>query len=88
MRENIEIQNLKCGGCANTIKSSLGKIEGISHVVVDNVSETVSFEYSDYEQLARAKKALSRLGYPPVHEENTLGRKMTSLASCVIGRVS
>ncbi|MEO6303476.1 MAG: heavy metal-associated domain-containing protein [Bacteroidia bacterium] len=33
--EKILIANLKCGGCENTIKSKLSKIEGVESVTVN-----------------------------------------------------
>lgn len=88
MRENIRIQNFKCGECANTIRTNLSKIEGVDHVVVDNVTETVTFQYSEYDQLAKARKSLNRMGYPPIHKEHTLGRKMVDMAEFNLRRSS
>ena len=38
----IKIENLKCGGCAATIKKGLLSIENVDEVVVDVENDTVS----------------------------------------------
>ena len=38
MTTTLEIQNLKCGGCAHTIISKLNELEGIQNVSVDTES--------------------------------------------------
>ncbi|WP_417860148.1 heavy-metal-associated domain-containing protein [Winogradskyella sediminis] len=43
MRNTVKIQNLKCGGCANTIVTQLSKLDGISEVSVNNDTDEVSF---------------------------------------------
>ena len=43
MENTLSIQNLKCGGCANTIITQLSKLDGISEVTVDNETSEVSF---------------------------------------------
>ena len=40
----IEVENLKCGGCANTIRKSLETLEGVAGVTVDSEIKTVSFD--------------------------------------------
>ena len=39
MNTTINIQNLKCGGCANTITKNLAQLEAITEVTV-NVEES------------------------------------------------
>ena len=43
MKNILNIQNLKCGGCANTIITQLSKLDGISEVIVENETDEVSF---------------------------------------------
>ena len=31
----IECENIKCGGCANTIESKINKIAGVKNVVIE-----------------------------------------------------
>lgn len=88
MMEKIAIQNLKCSGCGNTIKTGLEKIEGISHVEVHVEEGAVSFQ-ADSEQISlEVKEKLNTMGYPAVGEDNTLGKKAKSYVSCAIGKMS
>ena len=65
MKTTMTIQNLKCGGCVNTITSKLSEIKNISNVLVDKISSTVSFRYNDPDDALLVKDKLKKLGYPP-----------------------
>mgnify|MGYP002632628510 CR=1 FL=1 len=84
----LAIQNLKCGGCATTIKLNLAKIEGVAGVEVDNEHETVTLTEWTEKSLDAVKNELRRLGYPLQNEDNPLFSKVKSYASCVVGRMS
>ena len=43
MQSQFTIQNLKCGGCANTITKGVDSLEGVSNVHVDIDNSVVSF---------------------------------------------
>ena len=88
MNISIKIQNLKCGGCANTIITQLSKLKGISKVTVDNNTDKVNFDYTSEPDFEDAKKKLSDLGYPMVGEANSLPKKAKSFVSCAVGRMS
>lgn len=88
MKTTLIIQNLKCGGCANTVISRLSELEEINDIEVSNEDNSVSFSYSNEENLNEAMSLLSKLGYPVVGEENTLGKKAKSFVSCAIGRIN
>ncbi|SHH31842.1 heavy-metal-associated domain-containing protein [Winogradskyella jejuensis] len=83
----LKIQNLKCGGCANTIVTQLLKIEGISGVIVNNETDEVSLNFELDTQLESVTKKLSDLGYPLKGEANTLPKKAKSFVSCAVGRM-
>ena len=83
----IKIQNLKCGGCANTIVTQLSKLDGISQVTVDNNTEEVSLNSNSEVNLKLAKKKLSDLGYPDLGETNSFPKKAKSFVSCAVGRM-
>ncbi|WP_299097951.1 heavy-metal-associated domain-containing protein [uncultured Winogradskyella sp.] len=87
MEATIEIQNLKCGGCANTITTQLSKLNGISEVTVNNDKNLVSFNFNSNEDLEVVKTKLSDLGYPIVGEQNSLPKKAKSFVSCAVGRI-
>lgn len=88
MSYKIEVQNLKCGGCANTIKNGLSKLTQVSSVEVDHENGFVTVELNSEEELHFVTDKLIKLGYPPVGEENHLFTKAKSFASCAIGKVS
>lgn len=88
MEATIEIQNLKCGGCANTITTRLSKLDGISEVSVNNDTYEVRFNYNSEEEFETVKTKLSDLGYPIVGEQNSLPKKAKSFVSCAVGRIT
>ncbi|MAN59272.1 MAG: heavy metal transporter [Flavobacteriaceae bacterium] len=88
MEHSIEIQNLKCGGCANTIVNSLEKIPSISNVQVDVENATVRFTAETDSDRISAETKLATLGYPPVGAENPVLAKTKSFISCATGRFS
>jgi copper chaperone len=88
MHTTLTIQNLKCGGCANTIITRLNTIDGIDTVTVSNDTNSVSFNYSNENSLNTSIELLSKLGYPVEGEQNPLSKKAKSYASCAVGRMS
>ncbi|WP_353780200.1 cation transporter [Winogradskyella sp. 3972H.M.0a.05] len=88
MQSTLNIQNLKCGGCANTIITRLNQLEGIDAVTVDNDTDSVSFSYQNESDIENASALLSKLGYPIEGDVNTLGKKAKSFVSCAVGRLN
>ncbi|MDA9303505.1 heavy-metal-associated domain-containing protein [Flavobacteriaceae bacterium] len=88
MTTTLEIQNLKCGGCAHTIISKLNNLEGTQNVSVDTNSNTVSFENELASEVESATKLLSKLGYPVNGDVNSIGKKAKSFVSCAVGRMA
>ena len=84
----IEILNLKCGGCTNTIKKGIVSIEGISDVMVDLESSKVTVDTDDESVVLSVKKKLSKMGYPEIGDANTMLHKAKSFVSCASGRMS
>jgi copper chaperone CopZ len=83
----IEIMNLKCGGCANTIKKGIISIEGVSEVTVDLESSKVRVDTDDQSVILSVKKKLSKMGYPEIGDANTMLHKAKSFVSCASGRI-
>lgn len=88
METTIYVQNLKCGGCANTITKNISQIEGVEKVDVMVDESSVSFIYSNEEVLIMVKNTLSKLGYPEDGEANSLGAKAKSYVSCAVGKMT
>lgn len=82
----IEIQNLKCGGCANTVTKGVRSIDGISEVSVDVETSEVTFQSNSDESTEAVKVKLSRLGYPEIDVDNTTLHKAKSFVSCATGK--
>lgn len=88
MKTTINIQNLKCGGCANTIVTKLSEIDTITAVVVDNETDAVTFNYGPEESLIAAKAKLAAIGYPEVGDKNSIVSKAKSFVSCATGKLN
>ncbi len=88
MKTIVHIQNLKCGGCINTITKKLNALDDVSDVLVEVADNSVTFEYSEVHTLDIVKKTLSNLGYPEDGEANTLASKAKSYVSCAFGKIT
>jgi len=88
MNTSIVIQNLKCGGCAQTIISKLAELESISDVTVDVEKSSVSFTFIKDNALVAAVKKLRALGYPSIDDKNSMAAKAISFVSCATGKMS
>lgn len=86
-REKILVDNLKCGGCATSVKIALGNLQGISQVEVLPDECMVEFDSENEVAKSMAVEKLKNLGYPP-QGTSTLVQKGKSYVSCVIGRVN
>lgn len=81
----IEIENLKCEGCANTIKKGLNNIKGVSEISVDVQNNIVEFN-SDNNIIITVKEKLGKMGYPEKGTGNSF-QKAKSYISCAIGKL-
>lgn len=86
MTTTIVIENLKCGGCAATIKKGIASIEAVKEVAVNVDTSEVTVETSK-DVLGQVKEKLSKLGYPEVGDKNTVVHKAKSFVSCAVGRL-
>ncbi len=88
MDTTIEILNLKCHGCANTVKKGLLNIEGIDKVDVDLENSKVIVPTNDEQVIEKVKAKLSKMGYPELGDANTMLHKAKSFVSCASGRMT
>ncbi len=89
METRIEVENIRCGGCANSITKKLLEDERITSVNVDIENQTVMLE-SDSDVREAATKILFGLGYPErgsVAGLDSFKEKARSVVSCAIGRI-
>lgn len=85
MEQQFEVENIKCGGCMNSIKTALLKLEGVTEVIIDKEIDTVTVTGAANRDVIINK--LNELGYPE-KGNNTLIRKAKSYVNCAIGRMS
>ncbi|WP_017942825.1 MULTISPECIES: heavy-metal-associated domain-containing protein [unclassified Thioalkalivibrio] len=86
----IEVENIKCGGCASSIRKGLLQVEGVTGAEVDVEGGAVEVEAPDNAREAVAAK-LASMGYPEVGSVSGWGSasaKAKSFASCAVGRMS
>lgn len=85
MEQQFEVENIKCGGCMNSIKTALLKLDGVTDVIIDKEIDTVTV--SGTMNREEVVNKLNDLGYPE-KGNNTLIRKAKSYVNCAIGRMS
>jgi copper chaperone len=82
----IFVENMKCGGCMNSIKTSLLKIKGVTSVNILKEEDKVIVTGVAVEKADVIDK-LSSLGYPEKGSNNILC-KTKYFVSCAMGRMS
>ena len=86
MKTTLQIENLKCGGCAATIKKGILTIDDVENVDVNLEESSVSIT-STKNNLQEVKIKLSKLGYPEIGDKNTVLHKAKSFVSCAVGKI-
>ena len=90
MKTTIKVENIRCGGCSNSIHKALASVTGIFGVEVDIANSTITVEHTDEVSRKQITDKLLSLGYP---EEGTtkgfeaLKAGATSFVSCAIGKI-
>jgi len=83
----ILVENIKCHGCANTIKREISRMENVSDVKVDVEKGAVSITHDGNAELEENMTVkLRKLGYP-LQGTGGRGNKVKSYVSCAIGRM-
>lgn len=90
MKHIIDVENIKCGGCASTIETRLRKLDGVTQISVDIEQGRVSVDATDdsREQLV---SMLLQSGYPEKGTAEGIRAataKAKSFVSCAIGKIS
>jgi copper chaperone len=89
MAYQIQVENIKYGGCANTIRTKIGELAGIDSVDVDVAERIISIAGSDDTRTTAVAKLL-KLGYPESGTAEGIAAakaKAKSLVSCTVGRM-
>ncbi|MDM5272123.1 heavy-metal-associated domain-containing protein [Sulfurovum sp. zt1-1] len=91
MRQTFEVLNVKCGGCASTIKTKLFDEFGEIEVDLNKEPREITVEIT-VEKVVALKAALKKLGYPMKSEQmgfvETNTAKAKSIISCAIGKMN
>jgi copper chaperone len=90
MTFEVSVENIKCGGCANSIVKGLQELEGIASVAVDVEQGRVTIDADDSLRTAATERLL-KLGYP--EQGSAVGLKAAkakakSFVSCAVGRIT
>ena len=91
MKISVNVENIRCGGCANTITKKLQGIEGVNAVEVAIEDQIVTIDSEDEAIREPVVKALFAMGYPEqgtVEGVEALKEKAKSVASCAVGKMS
>lgn len=84
---SIVVENIKCGGCENTIRKEVLNLPGVLAVHVDAESQTIHITGDDDMDRDHIASRLGHLGYPEAGHNSILA-KVKSYASCAVGRMS
>ncbi len=91
MIHTFKVRNVKCGGCASTLKSKLIDIFGEIEVDLGKEPREITLDIDEKEVDLLAVK-LKLLGYPLVGENmgfvDSTSAKAKSFVSCAIGKMN
>lgn len=90
MLQTYEVENVKCGGCANTLKTKLKESFGEIEVDLEVHPRKITLDIEE-NQKEELQKKLRALGYPLSTDElstlENIGTKAKSFVSCAIGKM-
>jgi len=89
MKIEIQVENIKCGGCAGTIKKKLINDDRVSNVEVSVEQGMVIIDAID-DVRSDFSEALLKMGYPEVGTTEGVAAtkaKAKSFMSCAVGKV-
>lgn len=87
----ISVENIKCGGCANSITAGLMEDPHVMQVQVDVVNGSVWLEIEDAGSRDAIVQRLTKMGYPEtgsVEGLDSMKAKAKSFVSCAVGKLS
>ena len=90
MTYDISVENIKCGGCANTITTRLNALDVIDSCEVDVERGIISIN-GDESSKQEVSQLLLKLGYPESGTAEGLKAataKAKSFVSCAVGKMS
>ena len=91
MKQTFEVINVKCGGCASTLKTSLAEEFGEVDVNLEVEPRQITLEIEE-SKLPALRTKLKSLGYPMSDEDlSTMEGFSTtakSFVSCAVGKMN
>ena len=91
MKQTFEVFNVKCEGCASTLKTKLFNEFGEIEVNLNVLPRKIILDI-DNEDIPKLAKELKLLGYPLATEEmsfmDNTSTKAKSFVSCAIGKIN
>lgn len=91
MKTIINVENIKCCGCSNSIDIGLSKIEGVGSVSIDVEKGEITIEHNENVNIESIKEKLLSMGYPEVGTTKGFTKikaNAKSFVSCAIGRIN
>lgn len=89
MKKTLEVHNVKCGGCANTLITALEESFGEVSVDLEVMPRKITLDIED-NKMEELKLKLRALGYPLTTDELSGIDKVTTTAksfvSCAVGK--
>ena len=90
MKHIFEVNNVKCGGCANTLKSALAKDFGKIEVDLTLEPRRITLDIEEA-SIPELRIQLKKLGYPMSNENlsglESFSTTAKSFVSCAIGKM-
>jgi copper chaperone len=83
MEQTFQVENVKCGGCASTLKSKLKEPFGEVEVDLEKMPREITLDI-DEKQIDALRTALRKLGYPMSDEKLNLFDTTTSKKLCLL----
>ena len=86
----VEVENIKCGGCENSIVKGINSVAKVANLVIDREKQLVSFTGEEAIKQTVIDK-LRSMGYPEKGSVSGLEAGITnakSFVSCAIGRIT
>ena len=91
MIQTFQVQNVKCGGCAHTLKEKLRPLFGEVEVDLEKEPREITLDMEE-NQRELLSKTLKDMGYPLVGEKlgfvESGSAKAKSFVSCAIGKMN
>jgi len=90
MEKTFQVENVKCGGCANTLRKTLEDEFGEVKVDLMKTPREITLEIEE-DKIETLRLKLRSVGYPLSDDElstlENMGAKAKSFVSCAVGKL-